>query len=141
MKPTIMPTACFCSSTRFARISRISTARGTVSGWNAFGFISLRVESTLCPNKRPRSLKETHAGYSAELCLKSWPSEEGGKQAILKCADHRFVEQLEFVTHNGRTSFPWTQARAPGEYHERAERCKSFRNSRRRSSAARLFRT
>ena|SRR5258708_7631161 len=48
----------------------------------------------------------------------------GGKQAILKRADHRFIERIEFVSHNGRTSFP--QLRALGEYHECAERCKSF---------------
>jgi hypothetical protein len=45
----------------------------------------------------------------------------GGKQAILKRADHRIIQRIEFVSHNGNTSFP--QLRAPGEYHECAERC------------------
>lgn len=48
----------------------------------------------------------------------------GEKQAILKRADHRFIERLEFVSHNGLTSFP--RLRALGDYHECAERCKSF---------------
>ena len=48
----------------------------------------------------------------------------GGKQAILKRADHRFIERIEFVSHNGRTSFP--QLRALGAYHECAERSKSL---------------
>jgi hypothetical protein len=48
----------------------------------------------------------------------------GGKQAILKRADHRLNERIEFVSHKGRTSFP--QLRAFRAYHERAERCKSF---------------
>ena len=30
----------------------------------------------------------------------------GGKQAILRRADHRFIKRIEFVSHNGRTSFP-----------------------------------
>jgi hypothetical protein len=30
----------------------------------------------------------------------------GGKQAIPKGADRRFIERIEFVSHNGRTSFP-----------------------------------
>ena len=30
----------------------------------------------------------------------------GGKQAILKCADDRFFERIEFVWHNGCTPFP-----------------------------------
>ena len=25
----------------------------------------------------------------------------GGKQALLKRADHRFIERIEFVSHNG----------------------------------------
>jgi hypothetical protein len=29
----------------------------------------------------------------------------GGKQAILKRADDRFIERIEFVWHNGHTSF------------------------------------
>src|ERR1700722_17118725 len=46
----------------------------------------------------------------------------GGKQAILKRADHRFIERIEFVSHNGCASFP----QALREYHECAEGCKSF---------------
>src|SRR5580700_3311687 len=53
----------------------------------------------------------------------------GGKQAILKCADHRFIERSEFVSHNGSTSFPWARLRALREYHAGAERCKSFSGS------------
>jgi len=48
----------------------------------------------------------------------------GGKQAILKRADRRFIKRIEFVSHNGCTSFP--QLRALGEYHDCAERCKNF---------------
>jgi len=29
----------------------------------------------------------------------------GGKQAILKRADHRFIKRIEFESHNGHTSF------------------------------------
>ena len=43
-------------------------------------------------------------------------------------ADHRFIKRIEFVSHNGRTSFPWAQLRALRDYHECAERCKSFSN-------------
>ena len=48
----------------------------------------------------------------------------GGKQAILKRADHRFIERIELVSHNGSTSFP--QLRALRKYHECAERCKNL---------------
>jgi hypothetical protein len=51
----------------------------------------------------------------------------GGKQAILKRADHRFIQR--FVSHNGCTSFPEAQLRALRDYHEYAERCKSFLRS------------
>jgi hypothetical protein len=47
----------------------------------------------------------------------------GRKQAVLKRADHRFIERIEFVSHNGRPPF-FAQLRALREYHERAERCK-----------------
>jgi hypothetical protein len=30
----------------------------------------------------------------------------GGKQAILKRADHRFIKRIELVSHKGNTSFP-----------------------------------
>ena len=77
--------------------------------------------------RTPESFKETHFGHDAErLFGKVGLARKGGKQAILKRADHRFIERFEFVSHNGRTSFPWAQLRAFREYHERAERCKSF---------------
>jgi hypothetical protein len=97
--------------------------------------------------KDQRSFRETHFGCSAELCkrtanalcaLRFAHSEcvvrvkvkrvglarTGGKQAVLKRADHRFIDGVELTLHNGRTSFP--QLRALREYHECAERCKSF---------------
>jgi hypothetical protein len=45
----------------------------------------------------------------------------GGKQAILKRADHRFIERIEFVSHNGHTSFAQAVQRAFREYHGCAE--------------------
>ena len=34
------------------------------------------------------------------------PARTGGEQAILKRADHRFIERIEIVSHKGLTSFP-----------------------------------
>jgi len=59
----------------------------------------------------------------------------GGEQAILKRADHRFIERIEFVSHNGRTSFP--QLRVLGEYHGCAESFNSFQETSQRSSFCR----
>jgi hypothetical protein len=58
----------------------------------------------------------------------------GGKQVILKRTDHRFIKRIELVSHNGRTSFP--QSRALGDYHECANRGKSFSKKHRREVPA-----
>jgi hypothetical protein len=50
----------------------------------------------------------------------------GGKQVILKCAGHHLIERVEFVSHNGRTSFPEMWLKTYERYHARAEHCKSF---------------
>lgn len=64
------------------------------------------MDSTLCPDKRPKVISEAHFGAMAPNFAKRVSlARTGGKQAILKRADHRFIKRIELASHNGRTSF------------------------------------
>ena len=97
---------------------------GTVVGSEVFGFISFEIDSTLVPIKTEGHLRRHTSAIVPKPGLERVGlARTGGKQAILKRADHRLNKRIEFVSHNGFTSFP--QLRALEVYHARVGRYES----------------
>jgi hypothetical protein len=61
---------------------------------------SIEIDSTLCPDKRPKvTLRRHTSAMVPNFVERVGLARTGGKQAILKRADHRFMERIEFVSH------------------------------------------
>jgi hypothetical protein len=74
-----------------------------------------KTDSMLCLGKTNGHFRRHTSAVSPNLVERVGLARTGGKQAILKRADHRFIER-EFVSHIGYTSLP--RVRVSREYHE-----------------------